>query len=190
MAPSTNTTSIVFYSFCDYWPLYWNITADTNKFASQCAVGSPSRVGYRYINIYFYFPEATRNEHWVGRGCCHLAQYPICRSSCALAGNQEDLHGFCRPSDEPEFFGCLERRDEGERCCSNVSNSTCRSVCRELFHNPGKQSNLQLYSSKGCFHQVPKCLKNVAETTNAENPRQCTTKNMIDQLFNDGRLLQ
>lgn len=83
------------------------------------------------------------------------------------------LENSCRPSDELEFYSCLERREEGERCCSDVSNTTCRSVCRDLFHKPGKQFSLKLYSSKGCFTQVPKCLKTVVESANPENPKQC-----------------
>ncbi|CAD6232572.1 GSCOCG00006956001-RA-CDS [Cotesia congregata] len=116
--------------------------------------------------------EAENNENWVGRGCCHLAQYPLCQSSCALAGSRMHLENSCRPSDELEFYSCLERREEGESCCSDVSNTTCRSVCRDLFHKPGKQFSLKLYSSKGCFTQVPKCLKTVAESANPENPKQ------------------
>ncbi|KAK0090073.1 hypothetical protein PV325_003528 [Microctonus aethiopoides] len=116
--------------------------------------------------------DLKKNENWVGRSCCHLVQYPICRSKCALAGDRSHLKNSCRSSDELEFYSCLEQREDAERCCNNVSNTTCRTVCHELFHKPGKQSSLKLYTSKGCFHQVPKCLKNLAESTNAENPKQ------------------
>ncbi|XP_063985142.1 reversion-inducing cysteine-rich protein with Kazal motifs [Diachasmimorpha longicaudata] len=116
--------------------------------------------------------EAVKNEDWSGRQCCQLAQYPICRSTCALAGAREDLKGSCRLSDEPEFYTCLERREDGEKCCNNVANATCRAVCRELFDKPRKPSSLKLYRSKGCFHQIPKCLKNVAEASSAENSKQ------------------
>lgn len=116
-------------------------------------------------------------ENWVGRSCCHLVQYPICRSKCALAGDRSHLKNSCRSSDELEFYSCLEEREDAERCCNNVSNTTCRTVCHELFYKPGKQSSLKLYTSKGCFHQVPKCLKNLAESTNAENPKQCQYNN-------------
>lgn len=119
------------------------------------------------------FVEAKKNENWSGRRCCHLAQNPICQSTCALSGSKSNLNESCRPSDEPELFSCLERREEAERCCSTVSNDTCRSVCKDLFHRPGKQSSLKLYSSKGCFHQIPKCLKTVAEVRHVDDPKQC-----------------
>lgn len=97
----------------------------------------------------------------------------MCRSTCALSGSRRDLNESCRPSDEPEFFSCLEKREEAENCCSNVSNDTCRTICQDLFYKPGRiSSNLKLYTSKGCFHQVPKCLKNVAEVKQAEDPKQ------------------
>ncbi|XP_018370423.1 PREDICTED: reversion-inducing cysteine-rich protein with Kazal motifs [Trachymyrmex cornetzi] len=116
--------------------------------------------------------ELKRNEDWTGRGCCRLAQNPTCRTTCALSGSTNDLNESCRPSDEPEFFFCLEKREEAERCCSNVSNDTCRAICKDIFYKPGKQSNLKLYSSKGCFHQIPKCLKSIAEVKHAEDPKQ------------------
>ncbi|XP_054015810.1 reversion-inducing cysteine-rich protein with Kazal motifs [Hylaeus anthracinus] len=116
--------------------------------------------------------EIKKHENWTGRGCCYLAQNPICRSTCVVSGSRRHLTESCRPSDEPEFFSCLERRVEAEHCCSNVSNDTCRSICRDLFYKPGKISNLKMYSSKGCFHQVPKCLKSVAEVKHAEDPKQ------------------
>ncbi|XP_043599911.1 reversion-inducing cysteine-rich protein with Kazal motifs [Bombus pyrosoma] len=116
--------------------------------------------------------EVKRYENWTGRGCCHLALNPICRSTCALSGSRRDLNVSCRPSDEPEFFSCLEKREEAEHCCSNVSDDTCRTICQDLFYKPGKISNLKLYSSKGCFHQIPRCLKTVAEAKHAEDPKQ------------------
>ncbi|XP_014472155.1 PREDICTED: reversion-inducing cysteine-rich protein with Kazal motifs [Dinoponera quadriceps] len=116
--------------------------------------------------------DLKRNENWLGRGCCHLAQNPTCRMTCAVSGSRNDLAEYCRPSDEPEFFSCLEKREEGERCCSNVSNDTCRSICKDLFYKTGKQSSLKLYNSMGCFHQVPKCLKSLAEVKHAEDPKQ------------------
>ncbi|XP_011143073.1 reversion-inducing cysteine-rich protein with Kazal motifs isoform X4 [Harpegnathos saltator] len=118
------------------------------------------------------FNDLKRNENWLGRGCCHLAQNPTCRTTCALSGSRSDLAQYCRPSDEPEFFFCLEKREDAERCCSNVSNDTCRSICKDLFYKTGKQSSLKLYSSMGCFHQVPKCLKSVADVKHAEDPKQ------------------
>ncbi|XP_076621802.1 reversion-inducing-cysteine-rich protein with kazal motifs isoform X1 [Colletes latitarsis] len=116
--------------------------------------------------------EIRKHGNWTGRGCCYLALNPICRSTCAISGSRRHLSESCRPSDEPEFFSCLERRAEAEHCCNNVSNDTCRSICRDLFYKPGKISNLKMYSSKGCFHQVPKCLKTVAEVKHAEDPKQ------------------
>ncbi|KAG5305855.1 RECK protein, partial [Pseudoatta argentina] len=116
--------------------------------------------------------ELKRNEDWTGRRCCRLAQNPTCRTTCALSGSTNDLNESCRPSDEPEFFFCLEKREEAERCCSNVSNDTCRAICKDIFYKPSKQSNLKLYSSKGCFHQIPKCLKSIAEVKHAEDPKQ------------------
>ncbi|XP_015595856.1 reversion-inducing cysteine-rich protein with Kazal motifs [Cephus cinctus] len=116
--------------------------------------------------------EAAENEDWAGRGCCHLAQNPICRSTCALSGSRSDLKGVCRASDELEFSSCLERREDGETCCSGIANSTCRSVCKDIFHKPGKQSTLKLYSSKGCFHQIPKCLRAAAGAKNIDDPKQ------------------
>ncbi|XP_034191799.1 reversion-inducing-cysteine-rich protein with kazal motifs isoform X1 [Osmia lignaria lignaria] len=116
--------------------------------------------------------EVKKDGNWTGRGCCYLAQNPICRSSCALAGSRKHLNDTCRPSDELEFFSCLEKREEAEHCCITVSNDTCRSICQDLFYKPGKMSNLKLYTSKGCFHQVPKCLKSVAEVKHAEDPKQ------------------
>ncbi|XP_014598838.1 PREDICTED: reversion-inducing cysteine-rich protein with Kazal motifs isoform X1 [Polistes canadensis] len=116
--------------------------------------------------------EVKKNENWTGRRCCHLAQNPICQSTCALSGSRSNLSESCRLSDEPELISCLERREEAERCCSTVSNDTCRSVCKDLFHKPGKRSSLKLYSSKGCFHQIPKCLKSVAEVKRVDDPKQ------------------
>ncbi|XP_076293444.1 reversion-inducing-cysteine-rich protein with kazal motifs [Lasioglossum baleicum] len=129
------------------------------------------------LTVFWSCANSTLNDvrkygNWTGRGCCYLALNPICRSTCAVSGSRRHLNDFCRPSDEPEFFSCLERREEADHCCSNVSNETCRSICRDLFYKPGKMSNLKMYSSKGCFHQVPKCLKSVAEVKHAEDPKQ------------------
>lgn len=120
----------------------------------------------------------TKHENWVGRGCCHLILHPVCRTACALAGSRSHLQSTsCRESDEIEFYSCLERREDGDRCCSNVANVTCRVACRELFHKRGKGASLKLYTSKGCFHQVPKCLKRAVESPHVENPKQCTLNN-------------
>lgn len=117
--------------------------------------------------------ELQRNENWIGRRCCHLVQNPTCRTTCAVSGSTDDLNQSCRPSDEPEFFFCLEKREEAERCCSNVSNDTCRTICKNIFYKPGsKQSNLKLYSSKGCFYQIPKCLKNIPDVKHTDDPKQ------------------
>lgn len=108
-----------------------------------------------------------RHENWTGRRCCYLVQNPICRSTCALSGSRRNLNESCRPSDEPEFYSCLERREEAEHCCGKVSNDTCRTVCQNLFYKREKMS-----SRNGCFHQMPKCLKSVTEVKHAENPKQ------------------
>lgn len=120
------------------------------------------------INPSWHSPiEVKRHENWTGRRCCYLVQNPICRSTCALSGSRRNLNESCRPSDEPEFFSCLERREEAEHCCGKVSNDTCRTVCQNLFYKREKIS-----SRNGCFHQMPKCLKSVTEVKHAENPKQ------------------
>ncbi|XP_034951773.1 reversion-inducing cysteine-rich protein with Kazal motifs isoform X2 [Chelonus insularis] len=117
--------------------------------------------------------EATDHENWIGKNCCHLAQYPICQSTCMLAGSKTHLESSCRSSDELEFYFCLEKQEEIERCCSSITNGTCRASCREIFHKSEQQSSLKLYSSKGCFHQIPKCLESISESfTASDNPRQ------------------
>ncbi|XP_046752373.1 reversion-inducing cysteine-rich protein with Kazal motifs isoform X1 [Diprion similis] len=115
--------------------------------------------------------KARKNENWVGRGCCHLSQNFICGMKCALAGSRSDLDADCRQSDELELFSCMEKQEESERCCNNVTNETCRAVCRTAFHNPGKHSSRKL-SENNCQNQMPKCLKTIAEAESAENPKQ------------------
>ncbi|XP_016841804.1 reversion-inducing cysteine-rich protein with Kazal motifs [Nasonia vitripennis] len=118
--------------------------------------------------------EIERNENWTGRSCCHLARSLTCRSACATAGRQRDLKLSCRWSDEFALSDCLEQREEVEQCCSSVSNSSCRSICKELFHkSAGRRSALKMYKSKGCFHQVPKCLKGLADDSSkpSEDPK-------------------
>ncbi|KAJ8686915.1 hypothetical protein QAD02_022709, partial [Eretmocerus hayati] len=116
-----------------------------------------------------------RNENWSGRGCCSSARSPGCRSGCATSASRLELKRWCRWSDEPEFDECLERRERADECCSSVANSTCRSMCAELFlRKPARQSALKAYGSKGCFHQVPRCLKNTAENRPGEDPKLYT----------------
>ncbi|XP_014207675.1 reversion-inducing cysteine-rich protein with Kazal motifs-like [Copidosoma floridanum] len=115
--------------------------------------------------------EVKRHENWTGRSCCRLARNPLCRANCAQAGSPEDLKN-CRWSDEPQLADCLEQRADAESCCASVTNATCRAHCTELFHDhTSRQSALKAYGSKGCFHQVPKCLKSVAETKATEDPK-------------------
>lgn len=96
----------------------------------------------------------------------------ICENKCALAGGRKDLEGDCRQSDELEFFSCLERQEDGEKCCNNVANDTCRAMCTTTYHNPGKSSPNQL-NDNHCQNQMPKCLKTITEAESAENPKQC-----------------
>jgi hypothetical protein len=124
-----------------------------------------------------------RNEKWTGRACCELARGPSCRLGCARAGERQELRGACRWSDEPELAECLEDRERADECCASVANATCRATCAELFHRPGKQAAaLKLYGSKGCFHQVPKCLKIAAESKTSEDPKLCEYTSILHYL--------
>ncbi|XP_058809522.1 reversion-inducing cysteine-rich protein with Kazal motifs [Phymastichus coffea] len=120
------------------------------------------------------FSDVERNENWSGRPCCRKARNPLCQAACATAGARHELRRSCRWSDEPELADCLDQREDADECCSSVANSTCRSICREVIHKPAKQSVLKVYSSRGCFHQVPKCLKGSAEVKPSEDPKLYT----------------
>ncbi|KAL7299960.1 hypothetical protein TKK_0007276 [Trichogramma kaykai] len=104
--------------------------------------------------------EAREQENWSGRACCREARSQLCRASCARVGSRRELGGSCRWSDEARLAECLDRRDEAEQCCASVQDASCRATCRDLLSKSSKRSQaLKAYNVKGCFHQVPSCMK-------------------------------
>ncbi|CAB0034079.1 unnamed protein product [Trichogramma brassicae] len=104
--------------------------------------------------------EAREQENWSGRACCREARSQLCRASCTRVGSRRELGGSCRWSDEARLAECLDRRDEAEQCCASVQDASCRATCRDLLSKSSKRSQaLKAYNVKGCFHQVPSCMK-------------------------------
>ncbi|KAF7997589.1 hypothetical protein HCN44_006160 [Aphidius gifuensis] len=122
--------------------------------------------------VYCLTEDEDKHDDWIGRNCCHLAQYSRCKTFCHKSESTEDLQGFCRLSDEPELYTCLERKEDGERCCRNIVNESCKTLCQDFFDKPGNSSSTKIHNIKDCFHQIPKCLKNIAENLGAENSKQ------------------
>ena len=132
-----------------------------------------NKISFNHLT-FFSKSDVKKNANWIGRPCCNLARSQQCRGACVRAGNRQDLRNLCRWSDEPRLAECLDRRDETEECCDSVTDSTCRSACREVLSKSTKRTQaLKLYNAKGCFHQVPKCMKGEAEDKATDDPKMC-----------------
>ena len=131
-------------------------------------------IDYSKTCSYILISENDNIDDWNIESCCSSARNVNCKQACVLFNRTININESCRRSDEPEFFSCLVNRRNAHNCCALISNETCKSICKELFNEPGNTSIAKYYKNKAnCFNHLPKCLKSVMGIEKIEEPSQC-----------------
>ncbi|XP_058833021.1 reversion-inducing cysteine-rich protein with Kazal motifs isoform X1 [Topomyia yanbarensis] len=117
-----------------------------------------------------------RGITWSGRICCSLGMSLKCQNSCAIASNQNDLLVGCRHSDEQTMFSCIQRQEDGDRCCASARTSECLLACKDIFrskHTPTKQQRELVQNT--CINNnsnILQCITSYIEVTVNSNLRR------------------
>lgn len=111
-------------------------------------------------------------EQWWGRPCCQLSLSSNCRQVCRKVRSRDDLSNACTTADELAVHVCLDRHEEGHRCCALTSsnNNQCHAACRRIFIQDNAPTQSQLTEAQAhCNDEVVRCLTNY--TNNVNIPR-------------------
>ena len=94
-----------------------------------------------------------------------------------MAASRKDLQRGCRQSDEHSLFNCVDRQEEGDKCCSQSKSADCMQACNDIFRGltyPTQEQRDRLQEMCGGSNpQVLSCVKEFHKETPIENVRKC-----------------
>jgi len=123
------------------------------------------------LSVCFHVHLVTSGAQWWGRLCCELSLTTQCKNICQRAKSREELANFCQSGNEMAIFNCLDKHEEGQRCCQSARSSRCRAVCKSIFIQDYLPTQSQLNSANTyCDPQVAACMQNYTKATPLRKP--------------------
>ncbi|XP_063421996.1 reversion-inducing cysteine-rich protein with Kazal motifs-like isoform X1 [Mytilus trossulus] len=119
-------------------------------------------------------PVAHSISQWNGRACCDLAVKRQCKEACQQSTSIEEVEEKCSKSTEHRLFSCLDKEEDGARCCRSSSDYSCQLVCQGMFAMESMTRQEQRQTLRGQCHStsrtIMQCLQNKVKSPRDSNP--------------------